>query len=57
MDNATKIKEIMEIADEILNEWEFNFMQSIGRRHPENMTHGQQVKLDEIYQKACESPY
>ena len=57
MDNETKIREIMEVADEVLTEWEFNFMQSIGRRHPENLTVGMQDKLDEIYEKVCRSPY
>jgi len=56
-DNQTKIEEIMEIADEILTEWERDFMESISQRDPDSLTEKQQNVLDKIYDKACRSPY
>ena len=52
-------KEIKEVQRETLNEWEISFVQTIHCRVKNglDLTERQIDKLEEIYQKVCDSPH
>jgi hypothetical protein len=58
MENRKMIDEIVEVADEVLNDWERTFLESLSERtNVEELSDKQQKCLEKIYQKACDSPY
>ena len=56
MDYADKLNEIEEVANEVLNEWEIDFINSL-LYTVTPLTDKQKAKIDEIYKKVCKSPY
>ena len=59
MENRKMIDEIVEVADELLNDWERTFLESLSERttNVEDLSDKQQKCLEKIYQKVCDSPY
>lgn len=58
--NRKKVDEIVEVADEALNDWERSFIEKLNDYDDDqlnNLTDKQQVKLDQIYEKVCDSPF
>lgn len=57
--NETMVEESMEVASDVLNEWECEFLESIKNRVDEGrpLTDNQQCKLEQIYKKVCNSSY
>ena len=59
MEAKQQLEEIMEVASDICNEWECNFLESV----QEQLQNGRELSskqldtLERIYQKACNSPY
>ena len=56
MDHRQMLEEIAEIASEILNEWEFEFIENMLDWDGE-ITDTQKKRIEKIYEKACRSPY
>jgi hypothetical protein len=58
-DLATMIEEILEVAEDICTEWEYEFMESVEEQFKERGTlSDKQIDiLEGIYEKACKSPY
>jgi len=57
-DNRTKITEIIEVADECLNDWERTFIETLSELDDvEHLTDKRKKCLAKIYQKVCDSPY
>lgn len=56
MTDKQKVDEILEVADEVLNDWEHLFIDDmffwIGEYRP-----NQKKQIDRIYEKVCNSPY
>ena len=58
MTNQQKVEEIMEVANDVLNGWEIDFMENISDADDvEKLSEKQQKKLDQIYDKVCASPF
>ena len=60
LSNREKIEEIMEVADQVLSNWERDFCEDISRKSEyilNSLTEKQQDVLDRIYQKVCNSPF
>lgn len=58
--NRKKINEIVEVADEALNDWEREFIEKLNDFDDDqlaDLTDKQQAKLDQIYEKVCDSPF
>jgi len=55
LDHKDKVEEIAEVSSEILNEWECDFIENM--RNKRKFTDRQKIIIDQIYEKACESPY
>lgn len=51
-----KVEEIDEVIDEIGNEWECDFIEDMIYWNGE-YTERQKETIDNLYRKACESPY
>ena len=53
---AKEILEDIMLRQEKLNDWELGFIESIQKRveSKTDLTDGQVIKLDEIYQKVCD---
>ena len=56
-DIKTMIEEILEVSDEICNEWEIDFMENISNQDPYVLSDAQVRVVERIYKKACNSPY
>jgi len=58
-DVRTMLEEVNEVASEICTQWEYDFMESITEQFEDRgtLTEKQQLTLEKIYRKACESPY
>ena len=60
LSNREKIEEIMEVADQVLSNWERDFCEDINRKSEyilNSLTEKQQDVLDRIYKKVCNSPF
>lgn len=57
-DNETKVRECIEV-EHLFSEWELEFLESMQSRlkRTPSLTDKQQAKLDDLYQKACDSSY
>lgn len=57
--NETMIEESLEVASEVLSEWEYDFLESIKKvvDAGRSLTENQERKLHQIYQKVCESSH
>lgn len=56
--NELMIREIIEVADEVLNQWEMDFIESIDKLpDKDGLSEKQQAVLEKIYKKVCDSPY
>jgi hypothetical protein len=56
--NKKMIDEIKEVANDVLNGWEIDFIESVSEKDDvEKLTEKQQACLDKIYQKVCDSPF
>lgn len=55
-DYKKKVEEIIEIAQQVCSEWEFNFIESVDEQEFD-YTEKQKKIIDRIYERACESPY
>ncbi len=57
-DNETKVRECIEV-EHIFSAWECEFLESMQRRllGTGQVTDKQQTTIDDLYNKACESPY
>ena len=58
LSNKEMIHEIQEVSNKVLNDWEIGFIKNLSReRRAEDITANQQTKLNEIYEKVCDSEY
>jgi len=55
MDYASMVKEIEEVASDVLNEWECGFIENVSGR--KTFSDKQGAIIEKIYRKVCESPY
>ena len=60
-ETARKIEEILEVADKCLTEWECKFISGISIvMHSDKAwtpSKRQEVVIEQLYEKACRSPY
>ena len=52
-----KILEIMEVADIVLNEWEYGFIKNVKQFPIDRLSVKQLAMINKLYDKVCESPH